>query len=79
MIGRVDRLLEPSPRGDDIAYVPFDPTAKATMILAGLEYRLSPVFRITPNVIWTTYGVNADGAMPEDDLHLRITLFLDLE
>ena len=79
VIGRVDRLLEPSPRGDDIAYVPFDPTAKATMLLAGLEYRLSPVFRITPNVIWTTYGVNADGARPEDDLHLRITFFLDLE
>jgi len=79
VIGRVDRLLEPSPRGDDIAYVPFDPTAQATMLLAGLEYRFSPVFRITPNVIWTTYGVNADGATPEDDLHLRITFFLDLE
>ena len=40
---------------------------------------VSPVFRMTPNVIWTTYGVNADGATPEDDLHLRLTLFLDLE
>jgi hypothetical protein len=79
LIGRVDRLLEPSPRGDAIAYVPFDPTAKATMVLAGLEYRFSPVFRLTPNVIWTTYGVNADGVRPDDDLHLRITFFLDLE
>jgi hypothetical protein len=79
LIGRVDRLLEPSPRGDGIAYVPFDPTAKATMVLAGLEYRFSPVFRMTPNVIWTTYGVNAVGARPDDDLHLRVTFFLDLE
>ena len=79
VIGRIDRLLEPSPRGDGIAYVPFDPTAKATMVLAGLEYRFSPLFRLTPNVIWTTYGVNADGVRPEDDLHLRITFFLDLE
>ena len=79
MIGRVDRLLEPSPRGDGIAYVPFDPTAKATMVLTGLEYRFSPVFRLTPNVIWTVYGVNADGTRPDDDLHLRVTFFLDLE
>ena len=79
LIGRVDRLLEPSPRGDRIAYVPFDPSARATMVLAGLEYRFSPAFRMTPNVIWTTYGDDVDVARPEDDLHLRLTIFLDLE
>jgi hypothetical protein len=79
LIGRIDRLLEPSPRGDGIAYVPFDPSARATMTLAGMEYRVSSVFRITPNVIWTTYDRNADGLRPDDDLHLRLTLFLDLE
>jgi hypothetical protein len=78
-IGRVDRLLEPSPRGDRIAYIPFDPSARATMALAGVEYRVAPVFRITPNVIWTTYDRNADGVRPDDDLHLRVTFFLDLE
>ena len=78
-IGRVDRLLEPSPRGDRIAYIPFDPSARATMALAGVEYRVAPVFRITPNVIWTTYDRNADGVRPDDDLHLRLTFFLDLE
>lgn len=79
LIGRIDRLLEPSPRGDGIAYVPFDPGARATMTLAGVEYRVSSVFRITPNVIWTTYDRNADGLRPDDDLHLRVTFFLDLE
>ena len=79
LIGRIDRLLVPSPRGDGIAYVPFDPSARATMVLAGMEYRFSPVFRMTPNVIWTTYGVNVDGTRPEDDLHLRLTFLLDLE
>jgi hypothetical protein len=79
LIGRVDRLLEPSPRGDGIAYVPFDPTARATMLLAGLEYRFSPVFRMTPNVIWTSYDRNAAGVRPDDDVHLRLTFFLDLE
>lgn len=79
LIGRIDRILEPSPKGDNIAYIPFDPSAQATMLLAGLEYRFSPVLRITPNVIWTTYGRNADGVRPDDDLHLRVTFFYDLE
>ena len=79
LIGRIDRILEPSPKGDNISYVPFDPTAQATMVLAGLEYRFSKVFRVTPNVIWTSYGLNSDGVRPDDDLHLRLTFFLDLE
>ncbi len=78
-IGRIDRIFEPSPKGDNISYIPFDPTAPATLLVAGLEYRLSPVFRVTPNVVHTTYGVNSDGVRPEDDLHLRLTFFLDLE
>ena len=48
-------------------------------MLAGLEYRFSPVFRVTPNVIWINYDRNADGVRPDDDLHLRMTFFLDLE
>jgi hypothetical protein len=79
VIGRVDRILEPSPKGDNISYIPFDPAAPATMTLAGIEYRFSPVFRITPNVIWTTYDRDDDGIRPDDDLHLRLTFFLDLE
>jgi hypothetical protein len=79
VLGRIDRIVEPSPSGDNIAYIPFDPTARATMLLAGLEYRFSPIFRMTPNVIWTSYDRNSDGIRPDDDLHLRLTLFLDLE
>ena len=30
-------------------------------------------------LIWTTYGTDEDGINPEDDLHLRLTFFLDLE
>ena len=79
VIGRIDRIIEPSPKGNNISYVPFDPSAPATMMLAGIEYRFSPIFRMTPNVIWTSYDVNPDGIRPEDDLHLRLTFFLDLE
>ena len=79
VVARIDRLLEPSPRGDGIAYIPFDPNARATMLVAGLEYRVTAVFRLTPNLVWTNYDRNADGVRPDDDLHLRLTFFLDLE
>jgi len=79
LIGRIDRLLEPSPKGDGIAYIPFDPSARATLFLGGVEYRPTSLFRVTPNVVWTTYDRNDAGTRPGSDLQLRLTLFLDME
>lgn len=79
LVGRVDRLFEPSPRGDDIAYLPFDPSAKATTLFAGFEYHATPHFYITPNIVYTHYDKNDDGFRPESDLHLRVTLFINFE
>ena len=78
-IGRIDWVLEPSIRGNNIAYIPFDPSAKATMYLGGLEYQVSDHFYVTPNTILISYGRNDDGIRPETDLYLRLTLFLDFE
>jgi hypothetical protein len=41
LIGRVDQLFEPSPKGDNISYLPFDPRARATFFVVGLEWRVS--------------------------------------
>lgn len=79
LIGRVDRLLEPSPRGNDIAYLPFDPTAKATMWIGAVEFQATPHFAITPNVILTHYDRNDEGVRPKKDLYLRLTLFINFE
>ena len=79
LIGRIDRLFEPSPRGDDIAYLPYDPSAKATTVFAGVEYQASPHFYITPNIVYTRYDRNDEGYRPDSDLHLRVTLFIDFE
>ncbi len=79
LIGRVDRLLEPSPRGNDIAYLPFDPTAKATMWIGAVEFQATPHFAITPNVILTHYDRNDEGIRPKKDLYLRLTLFINFE
>jgi hypothetical protein len=79
LVGRVDRLLEPSPRGNDIAYLPMDPSSRAYTVFAGWEYRLSPHFRLTPNAVVTRYDRNGEGFRPETDVHLRLTAFIDFE
>jgi len=79
LIGRVDRLLEPSPKGDDISYLPFDPSARATMFISGVEFRLRPWLSFTPNMIITSYDRNDQGVRPKTDLYLRLTLFINFE
>jgi hypothetical protein len=79
LIGRVDRIIEPSPAGDNIAYIPFDPSAPATMFIGGVEFKLGEHLRVTPNIISTTYGTNDEGVRPDSDLHYRLTVFLDYE
>jgi hypothetical protein len=79
LITQVQRLFQPSIKGNDIAYIPFDPSATATNIVAGIEYRLTNRIFITPNIVYTHYGVNPQGVRPEDDLHLRLTFFFNYE
>lgn len=79
LIGRIDRLIEPSPKGDAISYLPFDPSVPATLLLAGFEFRAQPWLRLTPNVVMIRYDRSDEGTRPETDLHLRLTLFFDFE
>ena len=78
-IARVDRIIEPSPRGDNISYIPFDPTAPATMFYTGIELALSEHVSLTPNIIVTSYDRAEDGTRPETDLYLRLTAFVNFE
>lgn len=38
LIGRVDRIMEPSPKGNNISYLPFDPSARATFFIGELSF-----------------------------------------
>jgi len=77
--GPTDRLIQPSPRGNNISYLPFDPSAPATMFIAGLEYQASPHIFITPNTVLTRYDRDDEGVRPRTDFHLRLTLFINFE
>jgi hypothetical protein len=79
LMAQLHRLFKPSVKGDDIAYIPFDPTATATNLVAGVEYRFNPHFTLSPNIVWTHYGVNELGVKPDDDVHLRLTFYVNFE
>ena len=79
LIGRVDRIMEPSPAGDNISYLPFDPSARATFFVGGVEFRLTKHLLMTPNTVITYYDRNDEGVRARTDFHLRVTFFLDLE
>jgi len=79
LVGRIDRILEPSPLGDNIPYLPFDPSARATFFLGGVQFQVTPHLIITPNTAITFYDENEAGVTPDTDFHLRVTFYLNHE
>jgi hypothetical protein len=76
LVGRWDHLFDPSVRGNGIDYIPFDPTATADALLAGVDIDLHKNFRIMPNVKYVTYGTNDAGIRPDDDVYLNLTVLV---
>jgi hypothetical protein len=83
LVGRVDRLFKPSPKGNNIAYLPMDPSASATTFLGGVAFQLLPHVSLTPNTVVTAYDRSDQGDQPRTDprtdIYLRLTLFIDYE
>jgi len=79
LVARVDRLMQPSPKGDNISYIPFDPNSKATFFLGGVEFRLTQKLHLTPNTIVIAYDRNDEGIRPRTDFYLRLTFFFNFE
>jgi len=77
-IARVDRIMEPSPLGNNIAYIPFDHTAKATFLIGGFEFPVGKYFTFTPNIIHIIYDENDKGETPQSDLTYRFTIYFKI-
>jgi hypothetical protein len=77
VVGRLDRLFEPSIKGDGIAYLPFDPSAEATLVMLGFDFPLHPAVNLMPNIKYIYYDEN-DGERPEDDFFANLTLYISL-
>ncbi len=75
MFGRVDVMSDPNPDGADIAFIPFDETAKATFIVGGLDFHLSPLLHVMPNVELVSYTAVDEGPDPDTDVIPRVTVY----
>jgi hypothetical protein len=75
VFGRVDRFDDPNPDGGRIDYLPIDPRAKYTFLLAGVEHYLFPSVRISPNVEWVHYDDLDGGPDIDDDVAIRVTFY----
>jgi len=77
-IARVDRIMEPSPLGNNISYIPFDPNSKATFLIGGFEFSVGKYFTFTPNIIHIIYDENDMGVTPQSDLTYRLTVYFKI-
>jgi hypothetical protein len=76
LVGRVDLNMDANPEGNKIAYIPFDPTASNTFVLAALDYHLRDNISVMPNVEAVIYDEpGAGGDAPDSDFIPRLTFF----
>lgn len=74
LLARVDRMFDPNPDGDRIAFIPFDPTARSTLVLLGVDFAVRERLSLIPNIEVVFYDTPGGGPDPDDDLIARITL-----
>ena len=75
LFGRTDRNFDPNPQGDDIPFIPFDPTASNIFFVVGVDWHPVKQVRFMPNVEFVKYDENDDGVTPVSDVIRRITFF----
>lgn len=69
VLARVDRMFDPNPEADRIAYLPMSTEAAPTLFLAGVDWKVHKQVSIIPNVTLVTYDEDV-----EDELLAKVTL-----
>ncbi|HEX7155523.1 MAG TPA: hypothetical protein VF618_28925 [Thermoanaerobaculia bacterium] len=69
VLGRVDRMFDANPEGEQIPYLPFSATSASTLFIAGVDWKLHRYVSVIPNVEFVTYDDDL-----ENDLFARVTL-----
>ena len=75
LILRGDKTLDANPKADGIAYIPFDPNSKFTLIIFGIDFHPIKNVKLIPNIEFAKYNENSGGITPNDDLFTRLTFF----
>ena len=75
LLGRVDRNFDMNPQGDKIPFIPFDPTAKSTFFVGGVDWHPVKQVKFIPNIELVKYDENEEGITPTSDIIGRITFY----
>jgi hypothetical protein len=74
VFARYDRMFDPNPEGAKISYIPFDPTAKSHLVVAGADLQAHKDIHFMPNVELVFYD-KTHGRRPDSDVIPRLTFF----
>lgn len=75
LLGRVDRMFEPNPVGDEVDYTPFDTKSSYFIFIGGVDFRIVEDVSIIPNIQYVKYDTNYEGITPANDIYSRLTFF----
>ncbi len=76
VFARFDSMFDANSSGEGISYIPFDATAKANFIVAGLDLTPAKDVHIMPNVEIVIYSEPDDGGeTPDTDIIPRLTCY----
>ena len=79
LITRYDRMFAPNSLAVDQQYIPFDPTAKSTLFIAGVDYSPLKNINFTPNIEIVYYDKNVERKRPDTDIIPRLTFYYKFE
>ncbi len=72
---RMDRVSDPVPGANNIAYLSVSPDAQPAFYLLGLDYALAPDVHLIPNLEMVRYDKPVSGPTPKNDLFYRLTFY----
>jgi hypothetical protein len=74
-LARFDKMFEPNPDGERIAYTPYANTAGSNTIILGLDWIVAKDVHIMPNLFLVFYDEPARDKKPDADIMPRFTVY----
>jgi len=74
-LAQFDRMFDPNPDGESIAYTPYAATAKSNTVILGIDWTPLKEVLIIPNLFLVFYDAPDKGDKPNADVMPRVTLY----
>lgn len=75
LIVRFDKMFDPNPEAGRIPFFTFDPRAKSSLAIVGVDYKLEKSLSLIPNLEYVFYDEVSGSPALDDDLFVRLTFF----